>query len=56
MLDAAMTGTDRPATADDGDRVVREFPPALDLLAPIVGAVGLIAAGLDSGGHHLLML
>lgn len=29
---------------------VPEFPPALDLIAPAVGAVGLIAAGLDAGG------
>jgi hypothetical protein len=27
-----------------------EFPPALDLVAPVVGAVGLVAAGLAAGG------
>ena len=28
----------------------REFPPALDLVAPAVGAVGLVAAGVAAGG------
>jgi hypothetical protein len=28
----------------------REFPPALDLLAPAVGAVGLVGAGFAAGG------
>ncbi len=31
-----------------------EFPPALDLLAPIVGVVGLVAAGIDAGGPDVL--
>src|SRR5205807_2911932 len=31
-----------------------EFPPALDLLAPVVGAVGLVIAGAHSGGPHAL--
>jgi hypothetical protein len=31
-----------------------EFPPALDLVAPAVGAVGLVAAGLAAGGPDLL--
>jgi len=31
-----------------------EFPPALDLVAPLIGAVGLVAAGLDAGGPALL--
>jgi hypothetical protein len=36
---------------DEGD----EFPPALDLIAPIIGAVGLVFAGLHaSGGHDAL--
>ncbi|HEV2071561.1 MAG TPA: hypothetical protein VGR26_17365 [Acidimicrobiales bacterium] len=33
---------------------VREFPPALDLVAPAIGVVGLVAAGLDAGGQPLL--
>ena len=31
-----------------------EFPPALDLVAPVVGAVGLVAAGLAAGGPEPL--
>ncbi len=30
------------------------FPPALDLLAPIVGVVGLVAAGIGAGGNDLV--
>jgi hypothetical protein len=29
---------------------VREFPPVLDVLAPVVGALGLVAAAFDAGG------
>lgn len=49
---AAMTGIDRAATVRD--RTVPEFPPILDILAPAVGAVGLVAAGIGAGGPHLL--
>ncbi|MEO7836961.1 MAG: hypothetical protein ABIS21_04910 [Acidimicrobiales bacterium] len=31
-----------------------EFPPSLDLVAPLVGAVGLVAAGLAAGGSDAL--
>jgi hypothetical protein len=31
-----------------------EFPPALDLVAPAIGAVGLVAAALDAGGPAAL--
>lgn len=31
-----------------------EFPPVLDLLAPLVGTVGLVAAALGAGGPHAL--
>ena len=45
---AAMTGIDRPErVARDASRA--EFPPALDLLAPAAGLVGLVAAA--SSGH-----
>ncbi|MEX1216917.1 MAG: hypothetical protein WEA11_00185 [Acidimicrobiales bacterium] len=45
---AAMTGIDRGAAEKvDG---AREFDPRLDLIAPIIGFVGVIAAGLDAGG------
>jgi len=43
---AAMTGIDRDSrTFDDGP----EFPPHLDLVAPLVGLVGLVAAGVAAG-------
>ena len=45
---AAMTGIDREATARDTG--VAEFPPALDLAAPLVGTLGLVVAGLASAG------
>ena len=43
---AAMTGIER----DAADRIAgaAEFPPWLDLLAPAVGAIGLVAAALDA--------
>jgi hypothetical protein len=51
---AAMTGIDREVqTFDDS---AREFPPALDLVAPVIGAVGLVAAGLEAGDPAWLSL
>lgn len=44
---AAMTGIDREAQRFDKD--LPEFPPSLDLIAPAIGLVGLIAAGIDAG-------
>src|SRR4051794_20103199 len=44
----AMTGIERDAAARDIDAA--EFPPWLDLLAPVVGAIGLVAAAVDAGG------
>ena len=43
----AMTGIDR--AADGPLEGVPEFPPALDLVAPVIGIVGLIAAGIHAG-------
>ena len=45
----AMTGIDR--RDDDADTSLREFPPALDLIAPAIGLIGLVAAGLAAGGN-----
>lgn len=42
-----MTGIDRAEQTFDA--AVPEFPPNLDLVAPLVGLVGLIAAGVDAG-------
>jgi hypothetical protein len=51
---AAMTGIER----DHRDRQVGrpEFPPALDLVAPVVGAAGLVAAAVAAGGPTALAL
>jgi hypothetical protein len=53
---AAMTGIERTvdAPADDpdgGSPVGPEFPPILDLLPALIGAIGLLAAALDAGGN-----
>ncbi len=45
---AEMTGIERAAAAKDDE--VREFDPRLDLIAPMIGLVGVIASGLGAGG------
>ena len=48
-------GADEGSAAEAGGGPhLREFPPALDLLAPVAGAVGLVAAGADAGGPVVL--
>jgi heme exporter protein D len=49
---AAMTGIDKAASARDVDAA--EFPPWLDMLAPAVGVVGLVAGGVAAGGPDVL--
>jgi len=44
---ADMTGIERDGRGPDP--TVPEFPPVLDLIAPAIGLVGLIAAGIDGG-------
>jgi hypothetical protein len=55
---AAMTGIDRDA--DGPLEGVPEFPPALDLVAPLLGVVGLVAAGVadaaDGAGAGVVAL
>jgi len=51
---AAMTGIDR--AEQRFDRTVSEFPPALDLVAPVLGTMGLVAAALDAGGNPAVSL
>ncbi len=57
---AAMTGIERAADTDgdggDPDATVAadrgpEFPPVLDLVPALIGAVGLLAAAVDAGGN-----
>ncbi|CAB4935778.1 MAG: hypothetical protein F2837_04820 [Actinobacteria bacterium] len=45
---AEMTGIERAAA--EKDQETREFDPRLDLIAPVIGFVGVIAAGLEAGG------
>jgi hypothetical protein len=49
---AAMTGIERHA--EERDEAAAEFPPGLDLVAPAIGAVGLVAAGVAAGGPDVL--
>lgn len=49
---AAMTGIDREEQRFD--RSVPEFPPRLDLIAPAIGIIGLVAAGIDAGSPEWL--
>jgi heme exporter protein D len=51
---AEMTGIDRDR--QEFDETVPEFPPNLDLLAPSIGLIGLVAAGLDAGSPAWLQL
>lgn len=46
---AAMTGIERGTTTVDRQRA--EFPPVLDLIPALIGAVGLVAGALDAGGN-----
>ena len=48
---AVMAGRPAPDTVvDAGPVAVREFPPALDIVAPVIGLVGLVSAGMAAGG------
>lgn len=51
---AAMTGIDKDE--ERFDRSIPEFPPDLDLIAPVIGLIGLIAAGIDAGDPAWLSL
>jgi len=53
---AAMTGA-RGSSAASAERDDRgpEFPPGLDLVAPVIGAIGLIAVGWATGGDDQLL-
>src|SRR5207248_1733932 len=40
---------------DPQERPQNEFEPALDLVAPMIGAIGLVFAGIHGGGNHDLL-
>lgn len=44
---AAMTGIEREAR--DKDASVAEFDPRLDLIAPVIGMIGVVASAIDAG-------
>ena len=50
---AAMAGTSTAAEVSE-PAPAPEFPPALDIVAPLIGLVGLVAAGLAAGGPDAL--
>jgi hypothetical protein len=50
---AAMTGIERGQKQPLSGR---EFPPVVDLFAPVVGIVGLVAAAVDAGGNVAVSL
>jgi hypothetical protein len=52
---AAMVGGDGTDTGA-ADVATAEFPPALDLVAPVIGALGLAAAAVLAGGPYVLAL
>jgi hypothetical protein len=52
---AAMTGIERRVAAPDVS-AGPEYPPQLDLVPAAIGAVGLVAAGLDAGGNPAVAL
>ncbi|MDQ4091841.1 MAG: hypothetical protein M3163_16325, partial [Actinomycetota bacterium] len=52
---AAMAGSAGPTSAPAPEPpAIREFPPALDVVAPLIGLIGLIAAGMAAGGPDAL--
>jgi hypothetical protein len=50
----AMVGTGIERRPDGPDPDAAEFPPLLDVLAPLLGLVGLVAAGIAAGGPDAL--
>ena len=52
---AAMAGKDAASVSSEAAPAPGpEFPPALDIAAPLIGLVGLIAAGIAAGGPDAL--
>jgi hypothetical protein len=51
----SRSGDDSPRISRSNVTRTEEFPPALDLIAPVIGAVGLVFAGVHAGGNHELL-
>jgi hypothetical protein len=51
---AAMSGRSSAGAGAGAPALPAEFPPALDLVAPLIGLVGLVSAGIAAGGPHPL--
>lgn len=51
---AAMTGIERETVVRDAS--AREFPPVLDLVAPLIGVIGIVASAVDAGGPTWLAM
>lgn len=50
----AMTGIERDAPSSNA--IGAEFPPVLDLVPAMIGAIGLVAAAIDAGGNHAVAI
>ncbi len=55
MVDGA-DGDAQPVPDSDATPVGREFPPLLDLIAPVVGLIGLLGAASADGGAYGLSI
>ncbi|NOX31712.1 MAG: hypothetical protein GXP35_16950 [Actinobacteria bacterium] len=56
---AAMTGIERtvePRSGGADTKAMTEFDPRLDLIAPVLGVVGLVFAGAAAGGNDALAI
>ena len=51
-----MTGIERAGRTATALSEAREFPPALDLVAPLVGLIGLVGAGASVDAHIALAI
>jgi hypothetical protein len=51
---AAMTGIERETAVRDA--TAPEFPPLLDLVAPLIGVIGIVASAVDAGGPTWLAM
>jgi hypothetical protein len=54
VMTGRATGSSASAASDDIRRDAREYPPALDLVAPVIGLAGLAGAAAADGGPYAL--